>query len=308
MRSPANWAWAAYATVCLVWGSTFLGIRIADETIPPILMIGVRSVLAGGIMLGVARALGARWPGWRGIVAGAASGALLFCGGQALLAWGEVRVASGQAAVLNATLALFLPFCAWALGTARFPRPVALAGLLLGFAGVAVLARPGAPPQAAHGGAAPGWAGGGFWRGRAMTRKYPPSRYVAITAGLQMLFGGLTDFAAAWPAGEYAHFDPGSITARSIYAFFYLVVMGSLVAFAAFSWLVHIWPPDRLATYTFVNPVVALALGAAVGEAVGVREIGAVALILAAVALVMREKKIGGRGRLPTASLPARCE
>ncbi len=280
----------AYTAICVIWGSTFLAIRIADETLPPFAMIGLRSVLAGALLTIAALAGGAQLPKARGLARAALTGAILFFGGQAVLAWGEVRVPSGQASVLNATLALFLPFCTWTLGTSRFPRPIALSGLLLGFAGVAVLARPGPHPIDPLGGLATVGAAFCFALGSAITRKSPPTHSVFLTAGLQMVFGGLADLAVGGAIGEFARIHPALITARSLLAFAYLVILGSLVAFAAFSWLVRIWPPDKLATYTFINPVVALALGALVGEPVGPRELLAITLILAAVGLVMREK------------------
>lgn len=285
----------AYCTISIVWGSTFLGIRIADETLPPVLMIAVRSALAGAVLVGAARLAGARLPDARGLGRAALTGTILFLFGQAVLAWGEVRIASGPAAVLNATLALFMPFCSWALGAARAPRPAAIAGLLLGFGGVAVMARPGTAPLDAAGAAATVSAAFCFALGSAITRRYPPSDSVFMTAGLQMLLGGVAGLAASVAIGEMPHLHAAAISTRSLLAFLYLVIMGSLVAFGAFSWLVRVWPPDRLATYTFINPVVALALGAAVGEPVGAREMVAIALILAAVGLVMRSGPAAAR-------------
>lgn len=279
----------AYLAICVIWGSTFLALRIGVETIPPVLMIAIRSLIAGLVLTGACAAARVPFPDRAGWITAALSGALMFCGGQALLAWGEMTVPSGQAALLNATLALFLPFCTWALGTAAFPRPLAIGGLLLGMAGVAVLARPGPAPIDPAGAAATIAAAFFFALGSAVTRRRPPTASVFLTAGLQLIAGGLANVAAALPAGEYGHFHLGQISATSFAAFLYLIVFGSLIAFTAFAWLVQIWPPDRLATYTFVNPVVALAIGAAIHEPVGAREVVAMAIILAAVALVMHE-------------------
>jgi drug/metabolite transporter (DMT)-like permease len=282
----------AYLALCVIWGSTYLGIRMAVQSIPPLMMVGTRSVLAGGLMAGIALAGGAELPGWRAVGRAGLSGLLMFTGGQALLAIGERRVPSGQAALLGALLALFLPLASWTLGEAVAPTRRTVLALLVGFAGVAVLVRPGAGVLDAVGGAIVLgsnilWAYGG-----AVSRRYPATKSVFLNGGLQMLVGGVACLALSLAAGEFAHFSLGAVTARSWWGFAYLIAFGSMVGYSAFTWLVRLWPPQRLATFTYVNPIVALALGAVLGgEALTPREGVATVLILGAVGVVMSGRR-----------------
>jgi drug/metabolite transporter (DMT)-like permease len=282
----------AYLALCFIWGSTYLAIRFSVQSIPPLLMVGARSVIAGGLMAGIALAMGAPRPGSRALVRAGVSGALLFLGGQSLLAAGEQRVPSGQAAVLGAMLALFLPLASWTLGEAVAPTRRTILALLVGFTGVAVLTRPGAGVLDPVGGAIVlgsniTWAYGG-----AVSRRYPATPSIFLTGGLQMLLGGAACLGVSALAGDFARFSLAGVTQVSWLAFGYLIAMGSMVGFSAFAWLVRIWPPQRLATYTYVNPVVALALGATLaGEALTPREGIATLLILGAVAVVLTGRK-----------------
>lgn len=288
-RDPATGAGPvlAYLALCFIWGSTYLGIRMAVETMPPPIMVGVRSVLAGLVMAGFALARGARMPAAPRLASIAAAGLLLFAGGQVGLGFAELRLPSGQAAVLNATQALVMPLAAWAIGAGRAPAAGSWAGLLLGFAGVAILLRPGAGAVDPLGlvvllGSVLAWSLGGAvaqrWRGGP----------VALVAGLQMVSGGIAALCLGAALGSFHGFSWAQVSARSWIGFAYLVTVGSFAGFGAFAWLVQIWPMERLATYTYVNPVVALMLGLALnGERVTLREIGATVLILAAVGVVM---------------------
>jgi drug/metabolite transporter (DMT)-like permease len=282
----------AYLALCFIWGSTYLGIRLAVQSIPPLLMVGARSVLAGALMAGLALAFGAPWPNRRAFGRAALSGILLFLGGQSLLAIGEQRVPSGQAALLGALLALFLPLASWTLGEAVAPTRRTLLALVVGFTGVAVLVRPGAGVLNPIGGAIVlasniTWAYGG-----AVSRRYPATPNTFLTGGLQMVLGGAACLVASAAAGEWRHFSLPMVTRVSWFGFAYLIAFGSMVGFSAFAWLVRLWPPQRLATYTYVNPIVALALGAMLaGEALSLREAAATVLILGAVAVVLTGRR-----------------
>ncbi|HEV7370114.1 EamA family transporter [Arenibaculum sp.] len=298
----------AFATICLVWGSTFLAIRFAVETLPPWTMIGVRSLLAGAALAGFARLRGAALPdaaGWR---AAAATGALLFLFGHGLLAWGAQRVPSGQAAVLLATIPLWVPFTTWALGERR-PGVATLVGLAIGFAGVVVLVAPdpaaGSTADSAAASAldtaavaallvsALAWA-----LGTAVSRRLPTASSSAMSAGAQLLAGGTLALLAGAVGGEWSAPPAGGVSMASLLGLAYLVVFGSLAAFGAFTWLLQVWAPTRVATYAYVNPVVALVLGWAVlAEPLGVREAGATALVLAGVAVVMLAPSPGAARR-----------
>jgi drug/metabolite transporter (DMT)-like permease len=283
---------AAYLVLCFVWGSTFLAIRVAVQTVPPWTMIGTRCLVAGAILAGFALVRRAAWPDRRALASAAVTGALLFAGSQALLAWGELRLPSGEAAVLVCTGSLLTPVATWLLGASRRPSAMAFAGLFLGFGGVAFLVRPQAAglPAAGHFAASLGvLASSVSWSvGAALAKRVRPAPSALLGSGLQLLAGGIASIAFAGLRGEWVHLDPALISWPSIEAMAYLIVMGSLVAFACFGWLVHIWRPEILSTYGFVNPVVALVLGALLlGETVGPREVVATLVILSGVALVM---------------------
>lgn len=294
----------AFATICLVWGSTFLGIRFAVETLPPWTMIGVRSLLAGAALAGFARLRGAALPdaaGWR---AAALTGALLFLFGHGLLAWGAQRVPSGHAAVLLATIPLWVPFTTWALGERR-PGLATLAGLALGFAGVVVLMAPDPTPGPETGSALDAVAVAALlvsalaWAlGTAVSRRLPTASSSAMSAGAQLLAGGTLALLAGAAGGEWSAPPAGGVSMASLLGLAYLVVFGSLAAFGAFTWLLQVWAPTRVATYAYVNPVVALVLGWAVlAEPLGAREAGATALVLAGVAVVMLAPSSGAARR-----------
>ena len=289
---------AAYFTLCLVWGSTFLAIRIAVETLPPWTMIGLRCAIAGMLLTAFAWLRGDRLPRGPALASAAVTGVLLFAGSQSLLSWGELRLPSGEAAVLVCTGSLFTPVATWLMGGSARPGGRAWAGLLVGFAGVAWLVRPEA--GAAHG---PGHFAASIgvlcsslsWAlGAGLAKRVPPGQAPLMGSGLQLLAGAMGALAIGGLRGEWAHLALAGISGRSLLAMAYLVIMGSLVAFVCFGWLVRIWRPEVLSTYGFVNPVVALVLGAVfAGEAVGAREVAATCVILCGVALVM----LGNHGR-----------
>ena len=285
---------AAYLALCIIWGSTFLAIRIAVETLPPFAMIGVRCLIAAAVLGAIALWRGASWPDRRAWASASLTGLLMFAGSQAMLSWGETRLPSGPAAILGCTVSLFTPIASWLLGASARPSRQAALGLLAGFAGVAVLVRPeaGGRPIDALAAVVVLLSAVSWSFGAAIARRVPPARSPLLGSALQMAFGGLACLAIAAGRGEWALLDPAQISARSLLAMLYLIVMGSLVAFACFGWLVRIWQPERLSTYAYINPLVALALGAYLGgEAIGLRELGATALILGAVALVMLGRK-----------------
>jgi drug/metabolite transporter (DMT)-like permease/heme-degrading monooxygenase HmoA len=295
---------AAYAAVYLVWGSTYLAIRYGVATLPPFGMAAVRFLLAGALLYGWARLRGAPRPSARAWGAAAVAGALLLLVGNGGVTWAEQRVPSGLAALLVATEPLWIVLLAWwRPGAARRgPRPGrwTAAGLLLGLLGVGVLVAPGA---ARGGGAAGGvdalaalvvllaalaWAAGSLWSASGPGRARLPAS-APLATGMQMLAGGALLALASAAAGEPAAFRPGLVAPASVAALGYLAVFGSVVAFSAYTWLLGVEPPARVATYAFVNPVVAVLLGWAVaGEALTGRVAAAGALIVGAVVLLTR--------------------
>jgi len=312
---------AAYAAVYVIWGSTYLAIRFGIATLPPFGMAAVRFLLAGALLYGWARLRGAPRPTGHEWGAAAVVGALLLLVGNGAVTWAEQRVPSGVAALLVATEPLWIVLLGWWRPGGTRPTTGTALGLALGLGGVAVLVGPGVWSGGAGAidlvGAAVvlvgalAWAAGSLWSSRATGRlRLPPS--APLATGMQMLVGGALLLGASVAAGEPAAFRPAAVSLASVAALGYLVVFGSLVAFSAYVWLLGVEPPARVATYAFVNPVVAVLLGWAVaGEALTGRILGAAVVIVGAVVLLTlrpTSKQQDGRaaadGRLAAAAAP----
>jgi drug/metabolite transporter (DMT)-like permease len=285
----------AFAAIYILWGSTYLAIRYAVEDIPPFLMAASRFLVAGTVLYVWERARGAAAPTpaqWR---TAALIGALFFLCGNGLLSWAELRVPSGEASLLVATMPLWLAVLEAVTGSAPAPGLRVTAGIVLGLGGVAVLV--GAPvPGAGRGidllGAGALVAAAALWAVGALpaVRRGAPSTPV-LGAGMQMLAGGTLLAVVGIATGEAARFAFSTVTLRSVLSVGYLVVFGSLLGFTAFTWLLHTVSPSRVATYAFVNPVVAVLVGGILGgESLGPRVLVASALVVAAVALIVSAK------------------
>jgi drug/metabolite transporter (DMT)-like permease len=267
VRSASLAAWAALLVVWLVWGSTYLAIRVVVKTAPPLLAMGVRFLLAGALLTAF---LGLRY-GWSVLrvgprAAGSAGlvGVLLLLCGNGGVAIAEQTVPSGLAALMVATTPLWLVCLRVAAGDR--PRRVSLLGTGLGFVGIAVLARPGG-----HGseirtwglivlvGATLAWATGSFLSSRL---PMPANAFVATV--YEMAIGGGLMLAVAVLRGELDGFSVSHVSGEAWAWLVYLVVVGSLAAFTAYSWLLQNAPISLTATYAYVNPIVAVALGALV--------------------------------------------
>ena len=281
----------AFAAIYLIWGSTYLAIRYAVETFPPLLMMGMRHLSAGAVLYGWTRWRGTPAPKLREWLHPALIGALLFVGGHGSLAWAETRVPSGIAALLVATLPMWIVVLARMKGTERKLSGRALAGLVLGFIGVVVLFGPDVLRQNRElnllgaGAVLFGtfiWAAGTIYM---RSVKMPDS--AVISSAMQMLAGGVALTIAAALTRETAGFHLAAVTARSWLALAYLAVFGSIVAFTAYSWLHTVASPSRVSTYAYVNPVVAVLLGwVLASEPIGVFTVLAMVIILVGVGLV----------------------
>ena len=249
---------AAFLAVYGIWGSTYLAIAVAVESLPPLLMVSLRCATAGSVLVGWARLRKDPWPPRRSWAVAASRAALLF-GAYGLVAWAELRVASGIAAVLVATSALFVLL----LDRSSPRRAGARVGVVLGLAGILVMA---APWRARTGldvggmlalvGSAVLWAAGSTW---SRARAVPGS--TLMSAGLEMLAGSALTLIAGVALGEPSLVHLGAITTRSVVALAYLIVFGSVVAYTSFRWLLDVSSPTLVATHAYVNPVIALALG-----------------------------------------------
>ena len=293
--------WLGMLVLYLVWGSTYLGIAIAVDSIPPFMMAAARFLLAGSILLTFSIAREGRsfvLPSRREVRDSTIVGALLLGGGMGLVAFGEQTIPSGIAALLIAMMPVWVAIFGGIFLGERLPR-LAVVGIAVGFAGVAILVGP-----SAVGGAGAldplglaacilspiAWSIGSLF---ASHRAVLPGRSLVAT-GLQMLLGGLVLSAMAALAGEFATFDAAAVTRDSLIAFAYLTVIGSLLAFTVFGWMLRVAPLPLVATYAYVNPVVAVILGAVVlGETIDARTLVAGAVIVFAVALI-----VTARGRM----------
>jgi drug/metabolite transporter (DMT)-like permease len=288
--------WAGLLTLYVVWGSTYLGIAVAIETIPPFLMAGSRFAVAGLVMLAAAllvgRSLGPiTWPTRREWRDSAIVGALLMGGGMGMVALGEETVPSGIAALLIAMMPLWVAVLGRLFFRERLPR-LAVAGIVIGLAGVGILVGPSANAAESFD---PGgilalivspisWSSGSLYS--AHRARLPNNPLVAT--GLQMLTGSVVLGVMAVLRGEHLAFRIEAVTVESLLGWTYLIFIGSLVAFTAYVWLLRVAPLPLIATYAYVNPVVAVALGAVVlGETVTQRTLVAGAVIVFAVALII---------------------
>ncbi len=282
---------ASFAAIYLIWGSTFLAIRWAVETIPPFSMMAVRCLVGGLILLGLSRMRepASDWPTARQWLGASGVGVLLFVGCHGLLAREEQHVPSGAAALFLATIPLFVPLLAWRLtGAGRPPRRMA-AALVAGFGGVALLvvAQGGGSVSALDAMlllvSAFSWAAGTI-----ATRRLPMPRAPLAAAAAPLLAGAVALAVISLVSGEAGRLSISAISARSLFGLGYLVMMGTVVTFAAYVWLLRHVAPSRVATYAFVNPAVAVLLGWAIaGESLSMGTILATGVIIVAVAVAV---------------------
>lgn len=283
---------AAFATVYLIWGSTYLGIRYAIESIPPFLMAGTRFLAAGLVLYAFAHLRGAATPTrieWRDA---SIAGGLMLLVGNGGLTWAEQAIPSSVAALLIALTPLWMVVFDWLRPGGIRPRAMVFAGLAVGLTGVALLARgEGQGSSTAHGwgvaalmGASISWAFGSIFNRQA---RKPASPLLGV--GMQMIAGGGLLLALAMARGELAQFSFARMTALSFWAWLYLTVAGSLIAYTAYVWLLHASTPARVATYAYVNPLIAVLLGCTIGAEPFSNELFAAgALIVVAVVLIVR--------------------
>jgi drug/metabolite transporter (DMT)-like permease len=305
-RAPAWKLLLAFAAVYIVWGSTYLGIRVAIETTPPFLMAGVRFVAAGAILYFWARGRGDLQPAKSDLRAAAIIGALLLLGGNGGVVWAEQYVPSGLAALLITSEPLWIVLLAWAMPGGRRPTGGVALGMMLGIAGIALLISPGhmlnghsvyLPGAAVLCLASLSWAAGSLYSSRVHLRVSG-----VMATALQMLCGGALLLAFSGATGEWQRFDPAAVSLRSALAVLYLLLFGSIVGFTAYFYLLRNVSPSRASTYAFVNPVVAVLLGWLVaGEPLTPRIALAAAIIVAAVMLVILRGEAVEHGTLDAA-------
>ncbi len=286
---------AAFAAVYIIWGSTYLAIRFAVETVPPFLMAGTRFVIAGAILYAWMRMRGTPAPTriqWR---TAAIIGGLLLMGGNGVLAWAEQTVPSGLAALMIATVPVWMVLLDWLRGSRVRPNAGVSIGLALGLFGIALLVGPanlaGGNQVSTIGVAAltfsaMSWAIGSFY-----ARRAPLPAASLLGTGMEMLTGGALLLIAGLLTGEFSQLKIDQVSPRSLLAFGYLIVFGSLVGFSAYTWLLRVTTPARASTYAYVNPVVAVFLGwALAGEALTLQTVIAAAVIIGAVVIITTQQ------------------
>lgn len=289
---PPTWkTLLAFAIIYFVWGSTFLAIRIGVREVPPFLLAAMRFLIAGLVIYGWMMARGERSPSQREWTSAFLLALLIFVGDYGLLFWAEQRVPSGIAAVMMATIPVFMALSEIVLlQTQRLTFRLALA-LLVGIGGVAVLmshslSLGGAPIDTA--GATALIVAAICWSlASALTRKLPLPGSKVMNSGAQMLAGGLLLALTSAALGEFRNFHPWNVSRAAWLALLYLIVAGSIIAFTAYVWLIHHQSPTKVGTYAYVNPLVAVLLGYFFGgEALGLRTILGTLLVLLSVLVI----------------------
>ena len=290
MSSPPRLAYAAWIAICVIWGTTYLGIRVALEALPPALLGGVRWTIAGLLLAAFVTARGDSLPArdtWRHL---ALQGLLMIGFGNGLVNWAEVTVPSGLAAVVIATSPFFMAGVeALHADGERWTRRV-LAGLVVGFAGIVVLVWPDIHVQDASGlrflaglialqGACLAWA-----IGSSFSKRHPHGPSVVASTAVQMVFGGLIMLAWGTVTGEWTGVR---LAGRGVFAVVYLILVGAIGGFVSYVYALQHLPVATVSLYAYVNPLIAVVLGALLlGEPFGVRTVVAMALVFAGVTLV----------------------
>lgn len=315
MKPPSHLAVvAAFASVYVIWGSTYLAILFAIQSIPPLLMAGARFLLAGAILCAVARLNGAprtSFSEWR---TAAVVGACLLLGGNGGVTLSEQYVPSGLAALLVATVPIYIALLSWLCGMSPRPGAITTVGLIGGFGGVALLVGP-ALNFSGTGESPKAWIGmlillcsSLIWSiGSLYSRGRQSASSPFLSAAQQMLCGGTLLVLVGLTSGEGARFHPRHFTMQSLGAFAYLVLIGGIVGYASYAWLLRYCEPAKVATYAYVNPFVAVLLGTMfAGEKLNTRIFFAAALIIGSVALVITADQFKTKRALtPSATRPS---
>ncbi len=293
-RGAVFWSFAA---IYIIWGSTYLGITFAIQSIPPFVLASSRFILAGGALYLWARYRGEANPPLRIWATAFVMGSLFFVMGNGLVVWAQQYVPSGRTALLASTTPIWVVVIESALDRWQRPPGRVLAGVVMGMIGLVLLASPNVGEQAAADVpllgvaalvvAAFGWGGGSVMAHR---RRLPTSPSMAT--GMMMIGGGMQLAFAAWGSGELRSFSFSQVTAASWAAYFYLIVFGSIIGFTAFTYLLSVTTPQAVGTSAYVNPLVAVLLGwALAGEVVTTKMMTGATVSLLGVLLIRWPQK-----------------
>lgn len=305
---------AGFASVYIIWGSTYLAIKFAVDTLPPYLMAGTRFICAGSLLwLYLALRGQAPKPTWRQFRAAAIIGILLLAGANGFVTWAEQWAPSGIAALIVGTMPLWMVLFDWILNKHGAPKPTVFLGLAIGFAGVALLASQNMHGEGDTTTAQARWAIAALlfacvlWSyGSLRSRRVDQGKSLMLASAMQMIGGGIVMIIIGTVMGEWPRVHPEAISLKSTLALAYLIIFGSLIGFTSYVWLLQVVSPTAASTYAFVNPVVAVFLGWSLGgEPITTMTLLAGAMIVGAVVLMMRRSK-AMPGPKPAAAAP--CE
>jgi len=284
----------AFVAVCIIWGSTYLAIRFVIETAPPFFTAGTRWLIAGVLLYSVTRLRGASRPSKSHWISAIAIGGLMLLGGHGAVVWAEQWIPSGLTSILVATVPLWVALVE-AANNKRRPEAMVLIALTAGFVGVILLAEDMPTLSGGMMGSlvavivllgALAWGSGSFYSRRA---KMPDSHFTGVA--MQMTVGGVLLFSASIATGELRGLQLNNMSQRSFASLVYLVIFGSLLAFTSYIWLLKQATPSRVATYAYINPIVALLLGWAFAEELPtIRGLVAATIILISVAVITSRK------------------
>jgi drug/metabolite transporter (DMT)-like permease len=281
----------AFAIIYLVWGSTFLAIRVGVHEVPPFLLAAMRFFAAGLVLFLWMAAKGERSPTLRQWTAVTLLAAMIFVCDYGLLFWAEQRIASGVAAVMLATIPAFMALSEIVILRTRRLNARLAAALAIGIGGVAVLMSRsinlGGAPIDRSGAVALLFASVTWSIASVLTRKLPLPESKVMSSGAQMLAGGILLAVTSAALGEFHRFHPSAVSRGAWLALLYLIVAGSIVGFTAYVWLIHHESPTKVGTYAYVNPVVAVLVGYFLGgEALGPRTILGTLFVLISVVVI----------------------
>lgn len=291
-----------FGTVYLLWGSTYLAIRVGVSTIPPFVMGAIRFLIAGSALYLLVRPR--ERPTLTQWKSAAIVGVLLLVFGNGAVMWAEQKMPSGIASLIVAVVPLWMVLLDWARRGGKRPTTIVLVGVALGLAGLAVLVNPFAPSTSAVDrvgvlallGGSFSWAVGSLY-----SRHAPQHPTPLVMPAMQMLAGGVGLTIISVVSGELGRFHASAVSTHSMLAVLYLVVFGSLVGYCVYIWLLRVATPSSVSTYAYVNPVVAVFLGWLIlAEPLTPRTLVAAAVIVGAVALITRGS--GREGRAPDES------
>ncbi len=290
---------AAFAAVYLIWGSTYLAIHFAIQTLPPLLMVGARFVIAGGALYIVMRLRGAPRPTrvhWGGAFV---VGGLLLLAGNGGVVWAEQTVPTGLTALMIGLVPLWMVLLDWLRPRGVRPSSGVIIGLLVGLAGVVLLIGPGQVLGGSHldpfGAGVLLVASFSWATGSLLSRAVKLPAVPLLATAMEMLVGGVLALGFGLVTGEGAHLHLAAVSTQSVVALAYLVMFGSLVGFSAYVWLLRVASPASVSTYAYVNPVVAVVLGSVfLGEQITARTLVAAVAIVAAVVIITTYRMRGG--------------